>query len=101
MEKMTDAKLRKLEGIPGNTQKFIIGSGLFLQVTVNRSGKTIKSWYLRYYDAEGKRQRSKLGDYPELSFSSIRKPFEACATCAASFPFRMLRSFRTTMTCLI
>ncbi|MBQ3060070.1 MAG: tyrosine-type recombinase/integrase [Desulfovibrio sp.] len=67
MEKMTDAKLRKLEGIPGNTQKFIIGSGLFLQVTVNRSGKTVKSWYLRYYDAEGKRQRSKLGDYPEIS----------------------------------
>ena len=72
MEKITDLKLRKLEGIPGQTQKIAIGGGLFLWVTVNRGGKTAKTWYLRYYDADGKRQRSKLGEYPELSLAKAQ-----------------------------
>lgn len=72
MATITDLKLRKLEGIPGQTQKIAIGGGLFLWVTVNRGGKTAKTWYLRYYDAEGKRQRSKLGEYPELSLAKAQ-----------------------------
>jgi hypothetical protein len=43
MEKVTDLKLRKIEGIPGQTQKIAIGGGLFLWVTVNRGGKTAKT----------------------------------------------------------
>ena len=61
MEKVTDLSLRKIQGIPGQTQKIGIGGGLQLWVTVNQAGKTSKVWYLRYYDAENKRQRSKLG----------------------------------------
>lgn len=72
MEKITDAKLRKLEGIPGETQKIAIGGGLFLWVTINRGGQTSTAWYLRYYDADGKRQRSKLGEYPELSLAKAQ-----------------------------
>ena len=64
---ISDMALRKLVGIPGETQKISVGAGLFLWVTINRGGKTAKTWYLRYYDAEGKRQRSKLGEYPAMS----------------------------------
>lgn len=69
MIKITDMTLRKLTGIPGETQKVSIGSGLQLWVTINQAGKTAKVWYLRYYDADGKRQRSKLGEYPDMSLA--------------------------------
>lgn len=76
MEKVSDLKLRKIEGIPGETQKINVGAGLQLWVTVNQAGKTSKVWYLRYYDAENKRQRSKLGTYPELSLAKAQAAAE-------------------------
>ena len=71
-KKITDALLRKLTGTPGETQKLTIGGGLALWVTLNRSGKTAKTWYLRYYDAVGKQQRSKLGNYPDISLAKAQ-----------------------------
>lgn len=67
MTKITDMTLRKLVGTPGKTEKVTVGGGLQLWISINQAGKTAKVWYLRYYDADGKRQRSKLGDYPEMS----------------------------------
>ena len=71
-KKITDVSIRKMAGIPGETQKVSIGGGLFLWVTINRGGQTAKVWYLRYYDAEGKRQRSKLGNYPDISLAKAQ-----------------------------
>lgn len=45
-------------------------------VTINRAGKTAKTWYLRYYDVGGKRQRSKLGEYPDISIAKARAAAE-------------------------
>ena len=75
--KITDAYLRKLVGVPGETQRVAIGSGLSLWVTIDRGGKTARTWYLRYYDADGKQQRSKLGEYPELSLAQAQAQAEA------------------------
>lgn len=75
-EKITDAKLRKLVGIPGETQKIAIGAGLALWITVNQSGKTARTWYLRYYDDAGKQQRSKLGEYPDVSLAQAQAQAE-------------------------
>lgn len=69
--KVTDMSLRKLEGIKGETQKISIGSGIQLWVTVNQAGLTAKIWYLRYYDASGKRQIAKIGEYPALSLAKV------------------------------
>ncbi len=43
--KITDAYLRKLVGIPGETQRVAIGSGLSLWVTIDRGDKTARTWY--------------------------------------------------------
>lgn len=69
MAKISDMILRKLEGEKGKTQKITVGAGLQLWVSINQAGKTAKIWYSRYYDANGKQQRSKLGEYPELSLA--------------------------------
>jgi len=69
MAKISDMMLRKLEGEKGKTQKITVGAGLQLWISINQAGKTSKVWYLRYYDAQGKQQRSKLGEYPELSLA--------------------------------
>lgn len=58
------------------TQKITIGAGLMLWVTVNRGGNTAKVWYLRYYDEAGKQQRSKLGEYPEITLAQAQAQAE-------------------------
>lgn len=67
--KVTDMSLRKLVGIRGETQKISIGAGLQFWVTINQAGNTAKTWYLRYYDAAGKRQIAKIGEYPTLTLA--------------------------------
>ena len=76
MTKITDMTLRKLVGTPGETQKITVGGGLQIWVSINQAGKTAKVWYLRYYDADGKRHRSKLGDYPDLSLAKAQAAAE-------------------------
>lgn len=82
MTKISDMTIRKLVGIPGETQKISVGGGLQLWVSVNQARKTLKVWYLRYYDAQGKRQRSKLGDYPELSLAKAQAAAEDAKAAA-------------------
>lgn len=72
MEKITDTALRKIVGTPGETKTIAIGGGLQLWVTVNQAGKSLKSWVLRYYDASGKRQKARIGTYPELSLAKAQ-----------------------------
>ena len=72
MEKVTDITLRKAVGTPGETKIITIGGGLQLWVTVNQAGKTFKSWVLRYYGADGKRQKARIGTYPELSLAKAQ-----------------------------
>jgi hypothetical protein len=45
-------------------------------VTINRGGKTAKTWYLRYYDEARKQHRSKLGEYPVLSLAQVQAQAE-------------------------
>ena len=45
-------------------------------VSVNQSGKTLKKWVLRYTDAEGKRQKVRIGSYPELSLAKAQAAAE-------------------------
>lgn len=82
MAKITDMMIRKLEGEKGKTQKITIGAGLQLWVTINQSGKTAKVWYLRYYDASGKQQRSKLGTYPDMTLAKAMAAAEDAKTKA-------------------
>lgn len=72
MEKITDTALRKIVGTPGETKTVTIGGGLQLWVTINQAGKTLKSWVLRYYDGNGKRQKARIGAYPELSLAKAQ-----------------------------
>lgn len=76
MAKITDMTLRKLKDLQGETQKVTIGGGLQLWVSVNQGGKTLKVWYLRYYDAHGNRQRSKLSEYPNMSLAKAQAAAE-------------------------
>ncbi len=72
MEKITDATLRKIVGTPGETKTITIGGGLQLWVTVNQAGKTLKSWVLRYYVGNDKRQKARIGTYPDLSLAKAQ-----------------------------
>lgn len=76
MEKITDTTLRKAAGTPGETKTIAVGGGLQMWVTVNQAGKTFKSWVLRYYDANGKRQKARIGTYPELSLAKAQAAAE-------------------------
>jgi len=66
---ISDISLRKLTGIKGETKIVAISGGLQLWVTVNQAEQTLKSWVLRYYDAQGKRQKARIGTYPTLSLA--------------------------------
>lgn len=72
MEKIADITLRKAVGTPGETKVIATCGGLQLWVTVNHAGKTFKSWVLRYYGADGKRQKARIGTYPELSLAKAQ-----------------------------
>jgi integrase len=72
MDRLTDMALRKMTGTPGETKTIAAGGGLQLWVTVNQAGNTLKSWVLRYYDADGKRQKARIGTYPDLSLAKAQ-----------------------------
>lgn len=69
MQITTELQIRHAKGIKGKTQKITVQGGLQLWVSINQAGNTAKNWYLRYYDSEGKRQRSKIGAYPEMTLA--------------------------------
>ena len=64
--------IRNAKGVKGETTVISCGAGLELWITVNQSGKTAKKWVLRYTDATGKRQKARIGSYPELSLNKAR-----------------------------
>ena len=68
--------IRNAKGIKGETTVLSCEAGLELWVTVNQSGKTAKKWVLRYTDASGKRQKARIGSYPELSLVKARAEAE-------------------------
>ena len=59
--------IRNAKGVKGEIQVTRCGAGLEMWVSVNQSGKTLKKWVLRYTDATGKRQKARIGSYPELT----------------------------------
>lgn len=68
--------IRNAKGVKGETTVLSCEAGLELWVTVNQSGKTAKKWVLRYTDASGKRQKARIGSYPELSLVKARAEAE-------------------------
>lgn len=72
MAKLTDAYLRNLKGAAGETHVERVGGGLELWVTVNQAGQTAKKWVLRYYATDGKRQKARIGEYPDLSLAKAQ-----------------------------
>lgn len=72
MAKITDALLRNLKGTPGTIHTERCGGGLELWVSINQSGKTLKKWVLRYYGADGKRRKARIGDYPALTLAKAQ-----------------------------
>jgi len=66
---ISEATIKKFSAQPGKPELLTIGGGLTLRVVCNEKGKPKKTWYLRYHDANGKRQRSKIGEWPELSLA--------------------------------
>ena len=68
--------IRNAKGVKGEIQITRCGAGLEMWVSVNQSGKTLKKWVLRYTDAAGKRQKTRIGTYPELSLAKARADAE-------------------------
>lgn len=65
--------IRNAKGVKGETSVISCGVALnFGLPTINRSGKTAKKWGLRYTDGSGKRQKARIGAYPEISLAKAR-----------------------------
>ena len=64
-----ELSIRNAKGVKGEIQVTRCGAGLEMWVSVNQSGSTLKKWVLRYTDATGKRQKARIGAYPELSLA--------------------------------
>ena len=61
--------IRNAKGVKGKVQVTRCGAGLEMWISVNQSGKTLKKWVLRYTDAAGKRQKARIGSYPEMTLA--------------------------------
>lgn len=72
MGKITDTYLRSLKG-EEKPRDIAVDQRLYLRVRLLKSGKTVKKWFLRYYDAAGKQQGYTMGDYPEISMAQAKK----------------------------
>ena len=68
--------IRNMKGVKGEIQVIRCGAALEMWVSVNQSDKTLKKWVLRYTDAAGKRQKVRIGTYPELSLAKARADAE-------------------------
>lgn len=89
--------IRHDKGVKGVTTVISCGAGLELWVTINQSGQTAKRWNLRYTDANGKRQKARIGSYPELSLAKARaeaedlKAIVSQLTLALNVPIKICR----------
>lgn len=72
MQKITDIYLRNLKGTE-KIRDILVDQRLYLRVKLLKNGRTVKKWYLRYYDAAGKQQRYTMGDYPEIGLADARR----------------------------
>jgi len=61
--------IRSAKGVKGEIQVTRCGAGLEMWVSVNQAGNTLKKWVLRYTDAAGKRQKARIGSYPEMTLA--------------------------------
>ncbi len=68
--------IRNAKGVKGEIQVIRCGAGLEMWVSVNQSCKTLKKWVLRYTDAAGKRQKARIGSYPEMSLAKAHAAAE-------------------------
>ena len=68
--------IRNMKGVKGEIQVISCGAALEMWVSVNQSGKTLKKWVLRYTDATGKRQKARIGSYPEMTLAKARATAE-------------------------
>ena len=78
--------IRNAKGVKGETNVISCGAGLELWVTINQSGQTAKKWNLRYTDAAGKRQKARIGSYPELTLAKARAEAEDLKASAKPTP---------------
>jgi integrase len=68
--------IRNAKGVKGEIQVIRCGAALEMWVSVNQSGKTLKKWVLRYTDATGKRQKARIGSYPEMTLAKAHAAAE-------------------------
>ncbi|WP_165069640.1 tyrosine-type recombinase/integrase [Desulfovibrio sp. ZJ200] len=68
--------IRNARGVRGDVQVIRCGAGLEMWISVNQAGTTMKKWVLRYSDAAGKRQKVRMGSYPELTLAKARATAE-------------------------
>ena len=59
-----------------NSGHSLRGAGLEMWVSINQSGKMLKKWVLRYTDAAGKRQKVRIGSYPEMTLAKAQAAAE-------------------------
>lgn len=68
--------IRNAKGVKGEVQVIRCGAGLEMWVSINQAGSTMKKWVLRYTDMAGKRQKIRIGAYPELTLAKARAEAE-------------------------
>lgn len=68
--------IRNAKAVKGEILVTHCGAGLEMWVSVNQSGKTLKKWVLRYTDAAGKRQKVRIGSYPEMTLAKAQAAAE-------------------------
>ena len=64
--------IRNAKAVKGEVQVIRCGAGLEMWISVNQGGTPMKKWVLRYSDAAGKRQKVRIGSYPELTLAKAR-----------------------------
>lgn len=70
MAKITDTYLRNLKGAE-KMQEILVDRCLYLRVTLRKDGRTMKKWFLRYYDGQ-KQYRYTIGEYPKIGLPQAR-----------------------------
>ena len=81
--------IRNAKGLKGEILVTRCGAGLEMWVSINQSGKMLKKWVLRYTDSAGKRQKARIGSYPELTLAKAQAAAEdlkeKAKKCIATF----------------
>lgn len=68
--------IRNAKAVKGEILVTRCGAGLEMWVSINQSGKTLKKWVLLYTDAAGKRQKVRIGSYPEMTLAKAQAAAE-------------------------